>query len=539
MNERDPQCGAGSTPIREQNPQLKRSSSYHFDGDACGRRLRCRDTASVLSVAFGRLHSHRPVHTPSFTDDHEVAIVTKPTPRTRLGRGVATGLSIALVVGASLVAATPAQANFAEQRVIASEIAADASTYTGWHQGYAGGVATVTTEGLQLEGKSQIINGLATPLGIDAIQAVAGGLASWTTTAASAPAFFQIPVNFGADATKGFTTLRPAAPVSGLNTASGDQQWSTSRALGQYPANATATLYELINELGTLGNVEVLAFGVLSNEGTTSVVTGITWMNTPYTFHQNPLPAGTVTVTGERKVGSTLTATTAGWPAGTVISYEWGYGTGAMGGEIDGATASTYTITPERLNQYVGVVVKGTLAGFEPSYANSVSEERVTAATVAAVPQKPAAAAPVANSTDLAAFLKSKGVTPQAQTATGLPAGELNPGKSYTANVAWTATDSFVDVYAFSKPVLVGTFPVVNGVAQITLSSKVLSQLEAGAHTLVATGQTSGAVQAVSLSVAFTLAATGPNLAAPIGTAALLLMLGGALVVARRRSVRA
>lgn len=446
---------------------------------------------------------------------------------------MATGLSIALIAGASLAAAAPAHANFAQVEVLASEIAPDASTYTGWHQGYPGGVATVTTEGLQLEGKSQIINGLATPLGIDAINAVAGGLASWTTTATSAPAFFQIPVNFGADATKGFTTLRPAAPVAGLNTASGDQQWSTSRALGQYPANATATLYELINELNTLGNVEVLAFGVLSNEGTTSVVTGITWMNTPYTFHQNPLPAGTVTVTGEHTVGSTLTGTTTGWPAGTELSYQWGYGTGAMGGAIEGATSPTYTITADHVGHFIGLVVTGTLPGFESSWANAVSEVRVTA------PQKPAGPAPVANSTGLAAFLSSKGVTPQAQTATGLPAGALNPGTSYTANVIWTAGDSFVDVYAFSSPVLVGTFPVVNGVAQISLSSKVLSQLEAGTHTLVVTGQTSGAVQAVSLSVAFTLAATGPNLAAPIGTAALLLMLGGALVVARRRGLRA
>lgn len=97
-----------------------------------------------------------------------------------------------------------------------------------------------------------------------------------------------------------------------------------------------------------------------------------------------------------------------------------------------------------------------------------------------------------------------------------------------------------MDVYAYSTPVLVGSFPVVDGVAQIILSPKVLGQLDAGAPTLVITGQSSGAVQAVSLSIVATLAETGSNAAAPITASALLLLLGGALVaVRRRRSVQA
>ncbi|UAJ81604.1 LPXTG cell wall anchor domain-containing protein [Leifsonia sp. ZF2019] len=122
----------------------------------------------------------------------------------------------------------------------------------------------------------------------------------------------------------------------------------------------------------------------------------------------------------------------------------------------------------------------------------------------------------------------------------------LDPTKGYTASVEWTSADSFVDVYVYSTPILLGSFPVVDGKVQVTLSADVLAQLAAGSHTLVLVGQSSGGVQAVALSVAAVtttaaLAATGSDAAIPATIGGLLVLLGaaGVLVARRRRSAQA
>jgi len=237
------------------------------------------------------------------------------------------------------------------------------------------------------------------------------------------------------------------------------------------------------------------------------------------------LPAGTVTITGTPVVGDVLTAVPAGWPAGTTFTYDWGYSTGQSGNPLN-VTTSTYTVGDAVVGAWISVGVTGTLAGYSPT---TVSTSLVT---VASAPKKPTAAGP----TDLAAYLAANSSTPVAQTSAGLPAGPLDPGANHTANLAWGAADSYVDVYIYSTPTLVGTFPVVNGVAQITLSKTVLATLAAGTHTLVVTGQTSGAVQSVTVALSAALASTGAGNSAPaITVASLLLLLGAALLIARRR----
>ena len=150
-----------------------------------------------------------------------------------------------------------------------------------------------------------------------------------------------------------------------------------------------------------------------------------------------------------------------------------------------------------------------------------------------AAPKQAAVAAPVGNSTDLIAYLTAHDAPPAAAPSAGLPTS-MSPDKSYTANVTWTSHDSFVDVYAYSSPTFVGTFAVVNGVAQITLSSATLAALGAGGHTLVAIGQSSGGVQSVALSVSASLASTGFDPMLPLGLASIFLLLGGSLLLARR-----
>lgn len=233
----------------------------------------------------------------------------------------------------------------------------------------------------------------------------------------------------------------------------------------------------------------------------------------------------TATISGTGELGTPLTVTTTGWPAGTVFTYGWFAPTSAQSGDIADSDDATYVVTEEVIGRNVRVWVYGSVPGV--SAPNDVASSN---SVLAFAPKKPMAAAPA----DLAAYLLLHSSTPAAQTTAGLPAGPLNTGTAHTANLPWDAADSFVDVYIFSTPTAVGTFAVVNGVAQITLSTAVLSQLSTGNHTLVATGQTSGAVQ--SLSLAIGLAATGAESAVvPVTVASLLLLIGAALLVARRR----
>lgn len=244
------------------------------------------------------------------------------------------------------------------------------------------------------------------------------------------------------------------------------------------------------------------------------------------------LPAGTVTISGTQAVGSTLTATPSGWPEGTTFNYQWGaVGPHAQNsGDLRDTNSSTLVVTEETVNKRIWVQAIGSKAGFADNGSDVF---------VADAPKLPTAAAPVADSTELAAYLAANDSTPQTQTSVSLPAGALDPTKSYTANVPFTGGDSFVDVYLYSSPISVGTFPVVNGVAKVTLSADVLSKLAAGSHTLVVVGQFSGAVSSVAISVSAVLATTGFNAGVPFGAAALLLVLGAALLLVRRRRMHA
>lgn len=69
-----------------------------------------------------------------------------------------------------------------------------------------------------------------------------------------------------------------------------------------------------------------------------------------------------------------------------------------------------------------------------------------------------------------------------------------------TGTLPWSSdADSYVDVYAYSSPVYIGTFSVVDGKVQLDAD---LSALEAGGHHLVFVGQTSNAVKVMAITVA-------------------------------------
>ncbi len=240
----------------------------------------------------------------------------------------------------------------------------------------------------------------------------------------------------------------------------------------------------------------------------------------------------TVTISGTPKVGQTLTVTTSGWHPDAVLSYQWSFNGGNYGGPIDGETGTSYTVTSDLIGLWVGVSVIGQVDGFEDGW------ESAGLADVVFTDQAAPAAAPVADSSGLAAYLAGRGpdATSHTPADAGLPSGELDPTKGYTATILVGAGDSYVDVFAYSAPVRIGTFAVVGGQVQVPLTASTLAALGAGTHTLVTLGQSSGKVNSVQFSIASTLAATGVSTdAVPFALAGVALVLGGVLLVVRRR----
>ncbi|BDI22933.1 LPXTG cell wall anchor domain-containing protein [Herbiconiux sp. L3-i23] len=245
------------------------------------------------------------------------------------------------------------------------------------------------------------------------------------------------------------------------------------------------------------------------------------------------LDGGAITVTGEQVFGQTVTAAVAPFTGTTSVvpevTYEWGYSGGNYGSAIDGANTTSLLVPAETVGSHLAFTATARADGYAKTQTSWYSTIEVTA------PQLPAAPAPVADSSLVDQFLASKSVVKKDAASAGLPAAGLSTESSYTATIDWFAGDSFVDVYAYSAPRLVGTFPVVNDVVQVTLTPEMLSLIGSGTHTLVFVGQTSGAVDAVAFEILPALASTGADLGLPLAGGAALLLLGGALVAVRRR----
>jgi LPXTG-motif cell wall-anchored protein len=253
------------------------------------------------------------------------------------------------------------------------------------------------------------------------------------------------------------------------------------------------------------------------------------------------LDKGTISVSGKPIVGEELTISTAGWPAGVTYRYSWWYSGGMFGSEIDDATSATLLLTEDLIGYWVGGFVTAEKAGFSPTTISLFQEDTVSA------PKRLRAPAPVAHVDDLPAYLAGKGATAESQQAVGLGVGALDPAEQHTAKLEWWAQDSFVDVYLYGPtPIFVGTFPVLDWAVRIDLDPELLSQLEAGGHTLVVLGQSSDAVSSVSLSLDEAhkstdsdgepaLAATGADPTLALAASAFLLLAGAGAILATRR----
>jgi LPXTG-motif cell wall-anchored protein len=254
-----------------------------------------------------------------------------------------------------------------------------------------------------------------------------------------------------------------------------------------------------------------------------------------------PALATQITVTGSPVVGETLTAVvspvtdTDGNPvAGVETAFNWGYGRGQSGDNIDGATGLTVVVPEEAVGGTIGYAGYLRAEGFRPTLVGSNG-------LVVSAPVKTARPAPVADSSELGAYLDSLGVEREAADKASLPA-KVEQGKAQTASLEWWGGDSYVDVYAYSAPVFLGSFAVVDGSVSLTLTPELLAQLGEGSHTLVFVGQSSGSVQAVAFEIGGSvvsgarLAETGADPILPIGVGGALLILGAGVLIARRRS---
>ncbi|HMH58096.1 MAG TPA: hypothetical protein VK537_02830 [Galbitalea sp.] len=145
--------------------------------------------------------------------------------------------------------------------------------------------------------------------------------------------------------------------------------------------------------------------------------------------------------------------------------------------------------------------------------------------------------APAASDSDLDQLIADDHVDVAADLAQFTPESGVNSNlaavdasKPLSGSFVWQdPTDAFVDVYTYSSPTFVGTFPVVNGTIQVSVNG--LAALASGEHHLVFTGQTSGTLAivpfAITAEASGSLPVTGTADVAPMAAAAALLLLAG------------
>lgn len=178
--------------------------------------------------------------------------------------------------------------------VLESDIRPNATPYTGWHEGYPNATPAyeVISTGLSFGNgaNSQIINGLTTPITDADLERL---ITTASVTVVSGEAFFQVPLFVGTGDPRLFTTLRPAnaATPSVNSTFSLFSQWVSSNAVPGIPANTPMRLGDIIDALEAVGDVDVLAFGVLAQASAPAVVANLEWDGVRYNFTAQPAAA--------------------------------------------------------------------------------------------------------------------------------------------------------------------------------------------------------------------------------------------------------
>jgi hypothetical protein len=283
--------------------------------------------------------------------------MTSTSTRRRAGAGVA----VSALVGSALLFTPSAQAADTVTNVRESEIAADETTYAGWHQGAANGKQQVVNEGLALIGSSQVIKGYTENSKTDLADTAKRNAdfddlaAARFTVKAGAPSF-QAPIFVDTDPTSTadepvFTTLYTADASKGI--------WQSSRELPGITAKTDVTLDQLKTAVGA--NYRVIAFGVNNSVAdNTAVVSDITFDGTRYTFANNaPIARNrsyktkidrpvTVNLAADDVDGNTLTTTIGDVVGGSITVAADNKGTFTPSAGFKGDASVKYTVTDSR-----------------------------------------------------------------------------------------------------------------------------------------------------------------------------------------------
>lgn len=160
--------------------------------------------------------------------------------------------------------------------VTSDDIRPDESTYPGWHQGASGEtlgtytslVENGATKGLDVTGKSQILNGYADAdfTNNNLLEILAAGVSVVGDPSDDAAGFtFQVPIFFYVDGVIGqqYTTLRTEVPADGVITA--DALWTTSGAIGSIYARGDSD--QLEDLLSLMSSYQIIGHGFYVESG--------------------------------------------------------------------------------------------------------------------------------------------------------------------------------------------------------------------------------------------------------------------------------
>jgi hypothetical protein len=331
-----------------------------------------------------------------------------------------------------------------------------------------------------------------------------------------------------------------------VDSATGTAGWKNTDRIGQYAKPGPLVGNTLSEYLTEMRSYTVIGAGVALGSGTAGVsgwVKDLAIGGVDYRFADAPVVNTTTELQAPSSVvagwSGKLTATVSPSNASGVVTF-FDDTTSLGSSQVDAGGAA--------------LAVSGLTAGahalhaeFMPASGSGFAASTSAVATVQVNVEQAPAAPPAASDQALDELIQNEHLDVEATTASFVPDGnalsDVDAGKPFAGDLPWAApADSFVDLYAYSSPLFIGTFPVVDG--RVQLNGIDLSALDTGDHHLVFVGQTSGTTAAMALTIttaadsasgAAGLADTGLDTVPLLLLSLLVLLLGGCAVMVGRR----
>lgn len=306
-----------------------------------------------------------------------------------------------------------------------------------------------------------------------------------------------------------WTTVDLTAKTA-ANSSTGTAGWKNTNRIGKYEKPGALIGNTLEEYLAQMSGYAILGAGVAIGSGAPGVdgwVRDVTFGGVTHRFSARPVTATSLTIAVPASVpaGYPVTATATVTPAaeGTVSFTN---GSTAIGTATVSGGAASITFAPAGSGT---VALHAEFTPATPDFSPSHADAAIAVVAVAAEPAAP----PATSTDDLLDILATHDVDVQAATVSFENSGRgdlaaVDAGKPLTGSLPWTAADAFVDVYGYSTPVFIGTFPVLDG--KVQLSGADVTALGVGGHHLVFVGQQSGALSAIALTVTTPYAGTPP-----------------------------